>query len=143
MIAYYQFQARRVDTDTPLAESETVETKRESSPVEGLYSSADGPIEAEGKRISYFQVTAREDGSFGGIARVETIGAEGGTDLACLEVKASETELFLRCGDEVHGSISFEGKIEQAEGLSANGRLLWQREGNVLLDRSARLSHSP
>lgn len=143
MIVYYKFQARQVDTDTPLSESETVETKRERGAIEGFYSATDGAIEFEGKRVSYFHVSTRDDGSYGAVARMETIGADGGTELDCPEVRASEAELFLRCDDGLGGSVSFDGSVQRGESLTASGRVLWQREGNVLLDRSAHLAHAP
>lgn len=149
MVVFYKAKERSGVTDTPLGDSSGSELKKDQSPLEGVYSSADGALEAGGKRLAFFQVVGREGGGFGGIARVEVVGAnpgEGVTEVECQEVKLGESELFLRCSHSVEGSISFDGQVSRGEGgaVQVSGKLLWSKEGNPILDRTAlKLSHSP
>lgn len=149
MVAFYKVKERSGETDTPMEEGGgTVisEPKRESSPLEGVYSSADGALEAGGKRIGFFQVVARDGGGFGGVVRVETVGAnpgEGSSDVDCQDVKVADQELFLRCANEAEGSISFESSGAKAEkGQPISGRLLWTKAGNAILDGTVRLTRA-
>lgn len=144
MVAFYYFQNRFAGGGNFEEEAGEEIQKEEKSEFVGTYSPSDGPLEADGKRIAFFTVNPREDGGYLGSAKVDTIGANESFFFECVDVRIEEGEFFLSCRNQTQGSISLNGTwTRESGGILVDGKVMWMREGNLLLEQSRRLRLLP
>lgn len=130
-------RTRKTDADIDLNQKVEQVAKEEKSEFVGIYS-AGTALEAEGKRIVFFQVNRREDGGYLGVAKVDTVGGEDSSILNCVDVKIEEKDFFLKCVDDKVGVISLSGQWQKADNtIQVNGHVFWSKEGTSFLDKDA------
>jgi hypothetical protein len=137
-------RTRKTDADVDLNQKVVqTTTKEEKSEFVGIYSPASA-LEAEGKRIVFFQVNRKEDGGYLGIAKVDTVGEEGSAILNCVDVRIEEKEFFLKCVDDKVGVISLSGQWQKAENsIQVNGHVFWSKDGTSFLDKNTVFTLAP
>lgn len=143
MVAFYYVQSRMAASNgTEEVVGEEI-VKGEKSEFVGTYS-PDGPLEAAGKRISFFTVNAKEEGGYLGSVKLDTIGTDEVNYLECVDVKIEEGTFFLSCQNPAHGNISYNGSWQKNGGtIQVDGKVLWTLEGNAILEQERRLQLIP
>ncbi len=140
MVGFYHFRHRFEKADYEYAEN-TDTPREEKSEFVGIYSPADGPLEAAGKRIAYFQVNRREDGGYLASAKMDSIGSNEAEFLPCNDVRIEEEEFFLQCQHGTLGSLSLNGRWYNANGIVVDGKVLWTQNGTLHLEVQRKLQH--
>lgn len=146
MVLFYYFSDRMRTTDSNIDLNEKVESPvYEKSEFVGVYSPADGALEAGNKRIAYFTVNQREEGGYLGTAKVDTIGGEESEYFPCVDVKIEESEFFLNCMHETGGSISLNGTwVKNSTGAPVvTGKVMWSQNSNSLLEVQRTFQYMP
>lgn len=145
MVSFYYVQDRLAASKTNGEEVVGEEIVREEkSEFVGTYSPVDGPLEAAGKRISFFMVNAKEDGGYLGSVKLDTIGTDETSYLECVDVKIEEKAFFLSCQSPASGNISYNGSWEKTgDSIQVAGKVLWTQQGNAILDQERRLQLVP
>lgn len=135
MFFFYFVKDRTRKTDADVDLNQKVEqVKEEKSEFVGIYS-PQAALEAEGKRIAFFQVNRKDDGGYLGAAKLDTVGESESIFLNCVDVKIDEKDFFLKCLDERVGVISLNGQWQKADsGITVSGNILWSKDGNSLLE---------
>lgn len=135
MVFYYKFY-RAHRTDEMVLSQKLESTKEQHSEWEGIYSSSE-PVEFEGLRLAYINISKKEEGFFSAALKWEKVGSqEPAQFMDCQEVRLVEKEFFVRCSDG-RESVSFDGQTQRAESAwSASGKLLWLRDSAVLLEKN-------
>lgn len=129
-------RTRKAENEVDTTQNVEMEQVKEEKPeFVGIYS-PQGPLEANGKRISFFQVNRREDGGWLGAAKVDTVGEETTNLLNCVDVRIEDKEFFLKCVDAGVGMISLSGSWSRGEpsGIHVSGKVLWEKDGTALID---------
>lgn len=147
MFAYYWFAWRNRTTAFDVNVNERVEaTREEKSEFAGIYSTAD-LVEGQGRRLNFFSVSGKDDGSgyFGSAKLTQVASTEAAEEfLQCGQVKIAEPDFFIRCDSAELGQISFVGEWRRGTGpLLVTGKLLWSKNGEVVTEKNTTLSHSP
>ena len=146
MFLYYFYvdRTRKPEANIDLDKKVEAPPPAEKSEFVGVYSPLDGPMEANGKRISFFTVNRRDEGGYLGAAKVDTIGEDNSVFLNCVDVRIEEAEFFLKCQDEAVGTISLNGQWQKGpNGLQVNGKVFWSKDAESILDMSNRFSFTP
>lgn len=142
MTAFYYVQSRMAASDTAEEVGEEI-VKGEKSEFVGTYS-PDGPLEAAGRRISFFTVNAKEEGGYLGSVKLDTIGSEEVSYLECVDVRIEDSTFFLSCQDPALGNISYNGSwSKNGNSIQVNGRVLWTQQGTSILDQERGLQLVP
>jgi hypothetical protein len=135
-------RTRKADSDVDLNQK-VEQVKEEKSEFVGIYS-PQAPMEASGKRISYFQVNRKEDGGYLGAAKLDTIGSSESTVLNCVDVKIEEKSFYLKCVDPAMGMVSLDGQwAKTASGTVVNGHVLWAKDGTPFVDQDNQFTLAP
>lgn len=139
MVAFYKIQSMKpVENELNTSQKVPESAQVSRSEFEGIYS-PDVALTTDTNRMSFFQVSRREDGSHGAVVRVETIGAAGegdpGVEMNCAEVKIQDSDFFLRCAHDVLGEISVDTTIQRQPAISLSGKVLWTKNSSVVLDK--------
>ncbi|MGZ3713620.1 MAG: hypothetical protein ACXVBE_17775 [Bdellovibrionota bacterium] len=136
-------RTRKTDADVDLNQKVAEPVHEEKQEFVGVYS-PQSALEAEGKRISYFQVNRKEDGGYLGSAKVDTVGGEEAVYLNCVDVRIEEKDFFLKCVDDKVGVISYNGQWQKtANTVQVSGHVFWSKEGNSFLDKDVQLLLTP
>lgn len=135
MYFFYFVKDRTRKTDADVDLNQKVEqVKEEKSEFVGIYS-PQAPMEANGKRISFFQVNRKEDGGYLGAAKIDTIGSDETNFLNCVDVKIEGQSFFLKCVDPSVGTVSLDGQwSKNGASTVVNGHVLWSKDGTALVD---------
>ena len=145
MVVYYWLSWRNRTTQNDLNVAERVESiKEEKSEYAGIYSSSE-PIEGMERRLSFFTVIRKEDGGHSGTVKLDRIASTEAVEdfLKCPDVNIGEKEFFIKCSSPELGQISFVGEQDKSSGtLQVKGKLLWNKDGNVVMDKATTLTHS-
>jgi len=119
--------------------------KEEKSEFAGLYSASE-PIEGMERRLGFFSVNKKEDGSgYLGSAKLDRIASTESAEeyLKCNDVAIAEKDFFIKCNSPELGQISFVGEWDKNTGsLQVKGKVLWSKDGTVITDKSVTLTHS-
>ncbi len=147
MFAYYWFAWRNRTTQHDVNLAERVDRIREEkSEFAGLYSSSEA-IEGMDRRLAFFSVNRKEDGSgHFGTAKVDKIASTDNAEeyLKCNEVNIAAPDFFIKCNSPELGQISFVGEVDKSSGaLQVKGKVLWSKDGTVVTDKATVLAHSP
>lgn len=143
MVAYYYLARRHGASE--LDPEKDVRTETASTfDFAGVYSPADGPLEAEGKRIAGFTMTAADGGSMVGSVRLDTIGDEQSLTIPCDRVRFEEKDVFFQCSHGEQGVVSLNGQwAREAASITVTGKVLWVKAGNPVLDVTRQLRLIP
>jgi hypothetical protein len=146
MFVYYWFSWRHRTTQHDVNVAERVENiKEEKSEYAGIYSSSE-PIEGLERRVSFFTVIRKEDGSgHSGTLKLDKIASTEAVEdyLKCSDVNIGEKEFFIKCSSPEMGQISFVGEQDKSSGaLQVNGKILWNKDGTVITDKATVLTHT-
>jgi len=145
MVLFYYLSDRFRKTDSHVDLDQKVDsTPLEKSEFVGIYSPADGPLEAAGKRISYFNVNQREEGGYLGTVKVDTVGVDEGEHYRCTDVRIEASEFFLRCsGGENSISLNGTWKKNEAGVISVAGKVLWTENASLILEVDRNFQYMP
>jgi|GEM_PF-4532454 len=146
MFSYYWFSWRNRTTQHDVNVQERVDSiKEEKSEYAGIYSSSE-PIEGMERRLSFFTLTRKEDGSgHSGTLKLDRIASTEAVEdyLKCNDVNIGEKEFFIKCNSPELGQISFVGEQDKSSGaLQVRGKVLWNKDGNVVIDKATILNHT-
>ncbi len=146
MIAYYWISWRTRTTENDVNFHEKVDAAtiaEEKSDFSGIYSSAE-PIEGMNRRLGFFSVNRKEDGSYNGSAKLDTVSSteDATAYLNCEDVKIGEKEFFLKCAEPELGQISFVGEWQRggSGAIQVAGKLMWSKDGTVVVDKPTTLN---
>jgi hypothetical protein len=146
MFLYYWFAWRNRTTVHDLNLQEKVESApEEKDAFAGMYSAVD-PIEGMERRLNFFTVSKKDDGSGGyfGSAKVDRVASTEAAEeyIKCPEVNIAEKDFFLKCFSPELGQLSFVGEWDKSSGsLQVKGKALWSKDGTVLTDKATTLTH--
>jgi hypothetical protein len=150
MFAYYWINwhlLRKTENDVNFNEKAEVQTPddKAAAAFAGVYSAAD-PIEGNNKRLAFFSLNRREDGSgYFGTAKVDPIGSEteASAFLQCNSVTIGDKDFFVKCEDKDLGEISYAGEWTKANGgIQVNGKILWSKNGTEITNKATTLTRT-
>lgn len=149
MVAYYwiAWRTRTTEHDLNLAEKGGPAVAEQKAEFAGMYSATE-PLEGLERRVNYFTLSPKEDGTGGyqGTAKIDRIATTEAAEefIRCPDVKVAEKDFFIKCSSPELGQISFVGEWTRGEaGIQVAGKFLWAKDATVVTDRNATLNHAP
>jgi hypothetical protein len=135
MVGFYYFKDRFLASREGLDLGQEA-PKSEKAEFVGTYSPTDGPLVANGKRISFFTVNRRDEGGYLGSTKVDTVGSDESAYFNCVDVRIEEKDFFLNCQNPTEGTITLSGTWGNEGGsVLVRGKVIWQKNGESLIDQ--------
>lgn len=149
MVAYYwvAWRTRTTEHDLNLADRGGPAAVEQKAEFAGMYSAAD-PLEGLERRVNYFTLSPREDGSGGyqGTAKIDRVASTEAAEeyIRCPDVKVAEKDFFIKCSSPELGQLSFVGEWSRGEGgIQVAGKFLWAKDAAEVTALNTTLTHTP